>query len=94
MRNRDGWRPSKYVYKEGKLIASRDKDEASSGSRLMVNLVPEFYNKNLRQHAKGKLLDRRLWYWHSLKKTKLRKKISETKENFPFGYFLVTEKIK
>jgi 2-polyprenyl-3-methyl-5-hydroxy-6-metoxy-1,4-benzoquinol methylase len=57
MRNRDRWQPSKYVYWKGKLIASRDKKEVNSGSRLMVDLVAEFYNNNLRQHAKGKLLD-------------------------------------
>ncbi len=58
MKNRDRWQPSKYVYTtKGKLIASRDHQEVGVGSRLMADLVAEFYAKNLRQHAKGKLLD-------------------------------------
>jgi len=57
MRNRDKWKPSKYVYKNGKLIASRDPKEVGAGSRLIVDLIAEVYNNNLPQHAKGKLLD-------------------------------------
>lgn len=57
MRNRDSWQPSKYVYRKGKLIASRDRKEVGVGSRLMADLVAEFYSNNLRRHAKGKLLD-------------------------------------
>ena len=57
MRNRDAWQPSKYVYRKGKLIASRDRQEVGIGSRLMADLIAEFYDKTLRQYAKGRLLD-------------------------------------
>jgi len=57
MRNRDRWQPSKFIYRKGKLIASRDQKEVGVGSRLSVDLVAEFYNNNLQQHAKGALLD-------------------------------------
>ena len=57
MKNRDTWKPSKYVYRNGKLIASRDPKEVGIGSRLITNLIAEFYNNNLQQHAKGRLLD-------------------------------------
>jgi SAM-dependent methyltransferase len=57
MKNRNKWQPSKYVYKNGKLIASRDRHEVGIGSRLITDLVAGFYDKNLKQYAKGKLLD-------------------------------------
>lgn len=57
MKNREKWQPSKYIYRKGKLIASRDPKEVGVGSRLMVDLIAEFYHNNLRLHAKGKLLD-------------------------------------
>lgn len=57
MRNRDRWVPSKYVYRKGKLIASRDPKEVSISSRLVVDLVASFYDAYIKEHAKGKLLD-------------------------------------
>jgi SAM-dependent methyltransferase len=57
MRNQEKWKPSKYVYKQGKLIASREPKEVGIGSRLIVDLIADFYDSNLEQHAKGKLLD-------------------------------------
>jgi SAM-dependent methyltransferase len=57
MKNRDKWQPSKYVYCNGKLIASRDPKEVNVSSRLMADLIADAYSKNLRQYAKGKLLD-------------------------------------
>ncbi len=57
MRNRDKWQPSKYVYRKGKLVASRDPTEVGVGSRLMADLIAASYDENLRQHARGRLLD-------------------------------------
>jgi SAM-dependent methyltransferase len=57
MKSRDQWKPSKYVYRNGKLTASRDPGEVSISSRLIGDRVAEFYDHNLREHAKGKLLD-------------------------------------
>jgi SAM-dependent methyltransferase len=57
MRNQEKWESSKYIYKKGKLIASKDPKEVGAGSRLITNLIADLYDDNLRQHAKGKLLD-------------------------------------
>lgn len=57
MKNADTWLPSKYVYRNGKLMASRNPDEVSIGSRLVADLVAQRYADNLERHANGKLLD-------------------------------------
>jgi SAM-dependent methyltransferase len=57
MRNQEKWKSSKYIHKKGKLIASRDPKEVCISSRLITDLVADFYDRNLEQHAKGKLLD-------------------------------------
>ncbi len=57
VKNRDKWKPSKYIYRKGKLIASRDRKEVGLGSRLIADLVAGYYNEHLPLHAKGKLLD-------------------------------------
>ena len=57
MRNRETWKPSKYVYRKGKLVASRDPREVGVGSRLIADLVANTYGDNLPHHARGKLLD-------------------------------------
>ncbi|MFH1184746.1 MAG: class I SAM-dependent methyltransferase [Chloroflexota bacterium] len=57
MKNRDKWQPSKYVYRRGRLVASRDRKEIGVGSRLTADLTAGFYDRALRLHAKGKLLD-------------------------------------
>ena len=57
MRNSSNWRPSKYVYRNGKLSASGDPDEVGIGSRLNVDLIAGFYAAYLQRYARGKLLD-------------------------------------
>lgn len=57
MKDPGSWRPSKFVYRRGKLMASRDADEVAVGSRLMVDRVARCYDANLRRHAKGRLAD-------------------------------------
>lgn len=57
MQNQEKWKPSKFIYKNGKLRASKDAKEVNIGSRLNVELIADFYQRNLRLHAKGKLLD-------------------------------------
>jgi SAM-dependent methyltransferase len=57
MRNRNTWRPSKYVRKNGRLVASRDSEEVGVASRLIADLTASFYETNLKLHAKGRLLD-------------------------------------
>lgn len=57
MKNRDKWVASKYVYREGTLVSSRDRREVGIGSRLSVDIVAAFYHDALKHNAKGKLLD-------------------------------------
>jgi SAM-dependent methyltransferase len=57
MKDPGSWRPSKFVYRRGKLIASRDTDEVAVGSRLMVDRVARCYDATLSQHATGLLVD-------------------------------------
>jgi len=57
MRNQEKWKSSKYVYKKRRLIASRDPQEVGIGSRLVADLIAGFYDSNIEQHARGKLLD-------------------------------------
>ncbi|MCZ4313795.1 class I SAM-dependent methyltransferase [Comamonadaceae bacterium G21597-S1] len=57
MKNIDKWQPSKFVYKNERLIASRDTAEVGLGSRLAADLVARAYGLHLRNHARGRLLD-------------------------------------
>ena len=57
MRNRDLWRPSKYVREKGKLKASRNPADVGVSSRLMVDLIAAWYQVSLKAHARGRLLD-------------------------------------
>jgi len=57
MKDPGSWQPSKFVYRRGKLMASRDIDEVGVGSRLMVDRVARCYDANLRCHARGRLVD-------------------------------------
>ncbi len=57
MKNSSKWNPSKFVYKNGVLRASRDKKEVAPSSRLMADIVAAFYEDNLKVYAKGRLLD-------------------------------------
>jgi SAM-dependent methyltransferase len=57
VRNPERWQPSKYVYKHGRLIASRDPDEVNPGSRLVSDLIAEVFDRGLKENAAGRLLD-------------------------------------
>lgn len=57
MRNQESWTSSKYVYRNNRLVASRDPREVLVGSRLVSDLIASFYDNALKEHAKGKLLD-------------------------------------
>ncbi|MFC1628390.1 class I SAM-dependent methyltransferase [Gemmatimonadota bacterium] len=57
MNNRNDWQPNKYIYKKGKLVASRDRKQVGVASRLIADIVAELYEHNIRQYARGKLLD-------------------------------------
>ena len=57
MQSRETWQPSKFVCRKGRLVASRDTGEVGVGSRLLVDLIGEFYTQQLQLHARGRLLD-------------------------------------
>lgn len=57
MRNKDKWKPSKFVYKNGILGPSMDENIVGIASRLPVYLVSKFYQENIPLYVKGELLD-------------------------------------
>lgn len=57
MKNEDLWKPTKYVLRKQKLIASRNNREVMVGSRLMADLVADQYGRKLPTYAGGDLLD-------------------------------------
>ena len=57
MRNKDKWIHSKFVYRQGKLIASRNRKELRIGSRLIADIIAKYYDTNIRKYAKGRLID-------------------------------------
>ncbi|MBC3920797.1 methyltransferase domain-containing protein [Undibacterium sp. CY18W] len=57
MKNQDKWQASKYIYKKGSLMASRDPAEVGVGSRLIADLIAACYDRNLRLYTGGRLLD-------------------------------------
>lgn len=57
MKNKDKWKPSKFVLENGSFVASRDPTEVWPPSRLMANLVAKEYQEYLAVYAGGNLLD-------------------------------------
>ncbi len=57
MRNRESWRPSKFVVARGRLRASRDTAELAISSRLNAAVTASHYEMYLRKYARGRLLD-------------------------------------
>lgn len=57
MRNKDKWRPSKYVYKNGRFKGSRNPKDLGVGSRLVADIVANFYDTYIPKFANGMLID-------------------------------------
>jgi len=57
MKNKDKWVPNKYVYKKGKLSASRDTREVGVASRLITDIIATLYDTYIPLYAKGNLID-------------------------------------
>lgn len=57
MRNESLWKPTKFIYRNGKLKGSQNSQELSLSSRLVANIVASYYDANLKLHARGKLID-------------------------------------
>ena len=57
MRNAQQWRPSKFVFRKGKLRASNKSSDLQVSSRLVANIVASHYQQYLPIFAKGTLID-------------------------------------
>jgi SAM-dependent methyltransferase len=57
MKNKDAWKPTKFVYRRGKLRSSLNHSDVDVASRLMVNLIARFYESSVKKYASGHLLD-------------------------------------
>jgi SAM-dependent methyltransferase len=57
MQNQHNWRPSKFVYRNGRLKASRNVKDVGAGSRLIADIIARFFEENIKKYVKGKLLD-------------------------------------
>jgi ubiquinone/menaquinone biosynthesis C-methylase UbiE len=57
MKNVESWKSSKYSFDKNKWRGSRNPRELGYASRLVADLVAQYYKKMLPIHAGGKLLD-------------------------------------
>ena len=57
MKNIENWSPGKYVIRNGRLRATRDRSKLKRSSRLVTDLVAARYEKAIRTYAKGDLID-------------------------------------
>jgi SAM-dependent methyltransferase len=57
MQQKELWRPTKYVQTRQGLRASRDRDQVVRGSRFVADAQARMYEKAIRDHASGHLLD-------------------------------------
>lgn len=57
MQNAVHWTPSKYTWRKGRLVGSRDPRELSPASRLAADLVAARYQAAIPRFAQGRLLD-------------------------------------
>ena len=57
MKNKENWKPTKFIQHKGKLRASRDEKQVSYSSRLVADITAKFYDRVIREYAKGYLLD-------------------------------------
>lgn len=57
MKNKEKWKPSKYLYQNSRLYASKNKQELGYASYLIAQLVADKYSELLPKYAHGKLLD-------------------------------------
>jgi SAM-dependent methyltransferase len=57
MKDKEKWKPSKFTYRNGKLVTSRNPDDVAVSSRLIADIVASYYDTYIRRYACGKLLD-------------------------------------
>ena len=61
MKNKNNWKPTKFIYRDGKLRASRNPKEVGISSRLGADIVAEFYDINLKKICKRQSTRFRMW---------------------------------
>lgn len=57
MKNASDWKPSKYTFRNNKLKGSRNPKELSISSRLLADIIASHYNRHVKDHVKGRLVD-------------------------------------
>jgi SAM-dependent methyltransferase len=57
VRNAQRWQPTKFVSAAGGLRASRDRKQVAVSSRFITDIVAQWYERAIRAHARGRLLD-------------------------------------
>lgn len=57
MKNVHEWQSTKYIFRKGKLIASRNPSDVGVTSRLYADLTAAFYDRFIPQYTKGHLAD-------------------------------------
>ena len=57
MKNKDTWKPGKFILTKHGLRASRDRREVGIGSRFIGDIQAAVYERAIRTHARGRLLD-------------------------------------
>lgn len=57
MRNESEWKPSKFIFRNGRWQRTSDRRELTTGSRLIAQLVVTQYEQYLAQFAHGHLID-------------------------------------
>jgi SAM-dependent methyltransferase len=57
MRNKEKWKPSKFVYRNNRLAASRDPRDVGIGSRLNADIIASYHDRYLKQYCRGNLVD-------------------------------------
>ena len=57
MKAQDEWKPSKFVRAHGRLTGTRDTNEVPISSRLVTDLTATWYETQIAQHVRGRLLD-------------------------------------
>lgn len=57
MKNADDWKPSKFVFRNEQLVGSRDPKSLRVSSRLQADIVARYYQRYLKEHVRGKLVD-------------------------------------
>lgn len=57
MKNINTWKPTKYVWRSGKLRANRDIKQVTISSRLLTDISAALYQEYIPKHVCGKLAD-------------------------------------